>query len=296
MTVTDDAERSATPLSDDESMLVEIQHYGVGLGELYERIWDSLDDIAAIITPVVNRRVEVLLSAVPKGVVWRRMLARILFWSGVAAFVIMLFPGNQGLVALWLLISFAWLVAGYAYNLARKDHETLTAKRRAQLNEVGVVSALETVLERQQQARAHTPSLDSSLPFTPRGAMPAPQPFGVSHQGAEALCAEWMRFYGEADAETTQFTADGGIDVTSLHYIAQVKNYAGTVGVGEIREMAGTALDDGRRALFFTSGSYAAGAVAFADRVSMPLFIYNAEEGTLVAANGFAEGIFSTGL
>ncbi|WP_084486098.1 restriction endonuclease [Humibacter albus] len=71
---------------------------------------------------------------------------------------------------------------------------------------------------------------------------------------------------GEPDATTiTRFSGDGGVDVESTHYIAQVKNYSGTVGVTEMRELGGVASVDGRKPLFFTSGTYSAGAVEFAN-------------------------------
>lgn len=114
---------------------------------------------------------------------------------------------------------------------------------------------------------------------------PEPQPFGVSHEGAEALVAEWMRHLGAVDAEVTRYSGDGGIDVESSQYIAQVKNYAGTVGVADIREMAGVAVVDGRAPLFFTSGTLTAEAASFAEKAEISAFQYNAVEGTLAGLN-----------
>jgi hypothetical protein len=125
---------------------------------------------------------------------------------------------------------------------------------------------------------------------------PAPQPFGVSDAGAEALCAEWMRHLGAPEATVTRLTSDGGIDIESTNYIAQVKNYAGTVGVAEVRELAGVSHDDGRHALFFTSGAYASGAQEFAQRIGMALFRYNAVEGTISDQNRFAADMIAHGL
>lgn len=105
-----------------------------------------------------------------------------------------------------------------------------------------------------------------------------------------------MHYLGEADAEVTRFTGDGGIDVSSNHYLAQVKNYEGTVGVASIRELAGVAAADGRKPLFFTSGAYASGAVEFAERVGMPLFVYDAIEGSLQHANESALSRLRQGL
>lgn len=127
---------------------------------------------------------------------------------------------------------------------------------------------------------------------------PSPQPYGVSHRGAEQLVADWMRHLGAADAEVTRFTGDGGVDVVSAHWIAQVKNLGErtTVPVAQIRELAGVAADDGRRPLFFTSGTYSPGGVAFADRAGMGLFEYHAEGGALRAANAHARAALAQGL
>ena len=70
-------------------------------------------------------------------------------------------------------------------------------------------------------------------------------------------------------------------------YSSKVKNLGEhtTVPVAQIRELAGVAAHDGRLPLFFTSGTYSAGGVAFADRAGMGLFEYRAEGGVLRAAN-----------
>ena len=125
---------------------------------------------------------------------------------------------------------------------------------------------------------------------------PEPQPFGVSPQGAERLVAQWMRSLGDVTADVTQYTSDGGIDVASQDYIAQVKHYTGMVGVGEVRELAGVASTDHRTALFFTSTGYAAGAIEFADRAGVALFVYSAEEGTLRPVNELAAQFYASGL
>ncbi|NTW42576.1 MAG: restriction endonuclease [Cellulomonadaceae bacterium] len=105
-----------------------------------------------------------------------------------------------------------------------------------------------------------------------------------------------MQHLGESDAEVTRFTGDGGIDVGSAHYVAQVKNYAGTVGVAAIRELFGVASAEGRSPAFFTSGTYSADAMSFASRIEMPLFVYDAINGTLAGATPAAQRLLTTGL
>lgn len=114
---------------------------------------------------------------------------------------------------------------------------------------------------------------------------PAPQPYGVSHEGAERLCEAWMRHLGVLDAAVTRITSDGGIDVESAEYVAQVKNYAGSVAVADIRALLGVAVAEGKKALFFTSGEITAEGLAFADRTEIALFRYNAVEGSLAGLN-----------
>ncbi|HEX6956169.1 MAG TPA: restriction endonuclease [Agromyces sp.] len=165
------------------------------------------------------------------------------------------------------------------------------------------VAVLERVVTRIATAAGEAEALRSgrtepAFPLAPAWPRPGPQPYGVSHRGAEQLVADWMRHLGAADAEVTRFTGDGGVDVVSAHWIAQVKNLGErtTVPVAHIRELAGVAADDGRRPLFFTSGTYSPGGVAFADRAGMGLFEYHAEGGALRAANAHARAALAEGL
>lgn len=119
---------------------------------------------------------------------------------------------------------------------------------------------------------------------------PAAQPYGVSHAGAEQLVAAWMRHLGAQGVHVTQQSSDGGIDVVSTSYVAQVKNIAegSAVPVAFIRELAGVALVDQRKAAFFTSGVYSGGGAEFAARATVALFCYDAIRGTLTAMNSHA--------
>ena len=121
---------------------------------------------------------------------------------------------------------------------------------------------------------------------------PAPQPYGVSHEGAETLVRDWMLYLGMPSSEVTRLTGDGGIDVTSVSYVAQVKNYRDFVGVQAIREILGVAVAEEKKPLFFTSGSYTSEALTFATKAKVPLFIYDAAAGTLERVNEAAEDIF----
>lgn len=125
---------------------------------------------------------------------------------------------------------------------------------------------------------------------------PDPMRTGVTPRGAEELVAQWMRHLGEPRATVTAFRGDGGVDVAGERHIAQVKHFAANVGVAPIRELAGVAATDGRSPLFFTSTGYAPGAIEFADRAGVALFVYRAELGDLVGMNGRAKTLMIHGL
>lgn len=124
---------------------------------------------------------------------------------------------------------------------------------------------------------------------------PAPQELGVSHEGAEHLCAQWLSYLGEEDVRVTRANKDGGIDILSTRCVAQVKNYQGSVGVAEIRELVGVAGVDGRFPVFFTSGSYTAAAIEFAEKASVYLFKYDAVRGVLDPRNSLTRRILGGG-
>ncbi|MEC5185889.1 restriction endonuclease Mrr [Cryobacterium sp. MP_3.1] len=110
---------------------------------------------------------------------------------------------------------------------------------------------------------------------------PQPQPYGVSHEGAEMLGRDWLRFLGIGDAETTRASGDGGVDVASASHVAQVKNYSGSVGAEAVRQLAGVAMVEQKRAVFLTSGTYTRESVLFGARAEMALFTYDAPRGHL---------------
>lgn len=130
-----------------------------------------------------------------------------------------------------------------------------------------------------------------------RGPAPEPQPYGVSHEGAEGICAEWMRHLGALDATVTSYSKDGGIDILARisGWAGQVKNYAGSVGVVELREFVGACSLGPWRAVMFTSGEYTLEAQNFADEARIALFRYDVGAATLVAINGSAKKLKTYG-
>lgn len=105
-----------------------------------------------------------------------------------------------------------------------------------------------------------------------------------------------MLHLGAEGAKTTRYVADGGIDVESLEFIAQVKNYTGSVSVKEVREFQGVASLDRRVPLYFTSGTYTAQAREFGEGVGMALFRYEVITGTLKPISAAAHTLLTDGL
>ena len=191
-----------------------------------------------------------------------------------------------------LLLDWAWIASHTKW----RRRVTSRADLRGHLAEVAAGSAMEVIRARRIRTKTTSHEGDVAPKFDAQWPPPFPQPYGVNDAGAEALVGDWMRHLGALDTVVTRVSNDGGIDAYSSRYIAQTKNYTGTVGVAEVRELAGVCAADGRRGLFFTSGVYAVGAIEFADRVGIALFIYDAVRGTLVAANPNAQTILNSGL
>lgn len=170
-----------------------------------------------------------------------------------------------------------------------RQHALVEARRRRQ-NELREQRVAEEArlqsLREQEQVRVEQMERERQARWLSRPApAPDPQPFGVSHEGAEHLTAAWMRHLGVLDAAVTQFTGDGGIDVESSEFIVQFKNFTGSVPVGEVRSLFGVAAADAEKCLLFTSGTITSEGVIFADRVGMALVRYDAVAGSLAGIN-----------
>ena len=115
---------------------------------------------------------------------------------------------------------------------------------------------------------------------------PEPQPFGVSDEGAEHLTAQWLQYLGFEEATVTQYSGDGGIDVETLDYVCQVKNYRDkAVSVTEVRELFGVAASERKRAILFTSSGATTQAIEFADKNGIALIRFDAKAARLEEIN-----------
>lgn len=116
-------------------------------------------------------------------------------------------------------------------------------------------------------------------------------------RAAEFLARDWMRHLGAAEAVETRERRDGGIDVRSRDFVAQVKHLQNEqVGVAAVRQLVGVASAEQRGALFFSSSGYTRDALAFARENEVALFVVRYREGRLVPHGALAQRYLSHGL
>ena len=281
---------------------------GNKIGKLYPDVWVSDEGLrratdAAILPQIVlhkskkQRRADEL-----KGALGSLAVILVMGLSAIALTALpnAVLPLPSDLQALPLSIGIAVAVVAIVIALlanafrnasgaAKSEHATLIQA----LLHAGFDGAREAVHKR--RLREGMPLVSHS---SRNAARPDQLPTGVTPRGAEHLVAQWMRHLGELRAEVTQFQSDGGIDVAGDRYIAQVKNFSGRVGVSPIREIAGVSVTDSLRrgALFFTSIGYSTGAVEYADKAKVALFVYSAERAELFAVNNRARALMAQGL
>ncbi|MEJ6553408.1 restriction endonuclease [Microbacterium esteraromaticum] len=269
--------------------------------EVFARRHDAPSD-----QEIAEQAAVVAARRIPMPSMWDGALWKILLSSSIGIAVVMgiaytaAFDGVGGFTSFAMSTFFVFIlmivpslmIAGGAWGKKPK----LAEAQRADVRQAFVLAANRHLVVRQQEEAARAEAERMERLLSRPSAPPAPQPYGVSPEGAERIVEAWMRHLGALDAEVTRYTADGGIDVASASWIAQVKHHQGVIGVAAIRELAGVAAIDGRSALFFTSTGYAEGAVDFADKAGMGLFVYSAEDGTLAARNDVAELLAKKGL
>lgn len=67
----------------------------------------------------------------------------------------------------------------------------------------------------------------------------------------ELIAESWMKFWGQFDAQVTQYNQDGGLDVVSGDFAAQVKFYADKpVGRPEVQQLYGAAIGENKKPVF----------------------------------------------
>lgn len=294
-------------------------HLGKAAGEGYPRLWDDNATIMASTTGELARRAEKLATRLTpvRYLSWAATVVSAALWLAVIVkgwtvltlviAVVLAWTDTSGSLVAALQQSFRTHSSSYVVFLAflglaivaallsgglRSHFRARSVQTRQELFQIGCAGIGDAV-EARRDAERH---LGRRGPSGQICSAPFAFPAGIDPRGAEFLVAEWIRYLGDPEAVTTQASRDGGVDVVSPRYVAQVKHWAGTVPVTAIRELAGVAAQDGRRPLFFTSGRYTKDAVAFADRSGIPLFIFNPYTGTLQGGNAFGSKLVGTGL
>ena len=276
----------ALNISEAKQLLVDA---GREYGHEYKLFRQNVSKISDDIEDAAKSKLEELDEEQPTGAMLH-LFNILLFLAGLVFLSLAMADG--GFWQVWFWISFFWVI-GVFFAFARSGNK-IDFSKNEELFDAFFDSAANEIEIKRKSIEGSSKKIEQKI--RQRGPKPLPQPYGVSHEGAEALCAAWMRHLGEMDAEFTRVVGDGGIDVQSSRFIGQVKNYAGSVGVASIRELAGVAVVDGRKALFFTSGAYAAGAINFANQSGIALFVYDAVAGSLSSANQLAKQVITSGL
>ncbi|MEV4721255.1 restriction endonuclease [Micromonospora noduli] len=146
-------------------------------------------------------------------------------------------------------------------------------------------------LERRRGSTAILPPMTSiQTGPTVRSGQPGPNQIRT-WQDAEHNAAEWMRYWGYADAAARPGGSDGGIDVQASGAVAQVKYHASAVGRPALQLLYGARGGASHKQLiFFTGSGYTTTAVTYADENDMALFVYSLD-GSMRAMNAIAERI-----
>ncbi|MEY4559081.1 MAG: hypothetical protein RLZ82_96 [Actinomycetota bacterium] len=111
----------------------------------------------------------------------------------------------------------------------------------------------------------------------------------------EHYCRDWLVYLGVRNALVSSKTQDGGADIISDEYVAQVKLYNGPIPVSQIRDLLGTSIDFGKKPIFFASMSYSKGSIEFADRNDIPLIIVDAYNGKITGGNVHGSRLIQSG-
>ncbi len=130
-----------------------------------------------------------------------------------------------------------------------------------------------------------------------QAALRRPQPtFDCTHQEAEVLAARWMKHLGESDASVSQATRDGGADVESGRFVAEVKHQSKPVGPVPVRAIVGVAYSKRKVPVFFSLNGYTRDATEFGREAGALLFEYDPERGTLQGATALSRKAIREGL
>jgi len=221
------------------------------------------------------------------------------------------FTHNVGLAIVWVVLSWGAVIALFkASEAADRKHDPHAVDRSFLWRDLSEV-LMAMYEDRNRKKRIENEEYKRPLPsitpadvskyqrapirWTPAGAQPAPMQTCTDRE-AEHVAKEWMEYLGEPRCRVTQATRDGGVDVSSEHFVAEVKYHAAPVPPNLVRQIFGAATAERKRAVFFALTGYTADAVVFAEKNRIPLFVYDYRMGTLHPKSSTAEQAIKGGL
>ena len=212
-------------------------------------------------------------------------------------------------VVFWVAYIFVWILAGIWSKMHQEAVRRYWAKHDPRHNDRGPLERdlqrlLETAIREawdnstpivtvapQEIAAAPAP-----LPWTPQGERPRASRPSCTDREAEFLARDWMLYLGAGGSKVSSATRDGGMDVVSAQFVAEVKHHASPVPPSLVRQIFGVAAAERKRALFFSLSGYSTAAIEFATQTGIALFVYDYSRGTLSAKSPSATQALTNGL
>lgn len=288
------------------------QEEGRRIGRRLSNIWLSDEELSSVVMQEILPQVRPRSGAIHREAESTAGVAGGLLVLGLLAlallFAVVIYRDAEWMPDALSMLDMRWLwwipiilvalaaLANLQHRTAVKNARTQRQRLREQLFRAAYAGAAEVITARRtRELNARQAQSARTTPGAARGSS-ADGGNVLTPRQAEELAARWMRALGAEEVRVTQFSGDGGVDVTSSKYIAQVKHFAGNVGVAPIRELSGVVRVDGRRGLFFVTNGYAPGAIEFAHRSGIALFTMNHRTGQLMAVNEVAQALQKHGL
>lgn len=213
-------------------------------------------------------------------------------------------------VVFWVAYIFVWILAGIWSKMHQEAVRRYWAKYDPRHNDRGPLERdlqrlLETAIreawdEYQRPIVTVAPQEIAAaprapLPWTPQGERPRPRA-SCTDREAEFLARDWMLYLGAGGSKVSSATRDGGMDVVSAQFVAEVKHHASPVPPSLVRQIFGVAAAERKRALFFSLSGYSTAAIEFATQTGIALFVYDYSRGTLSAKSPSATQALTNGL
>jgi hypothetical protein len=288
--------------------------FGKQLGKEHGKVWEKWTDSKPFVQTIIREAVahagQLAWATYPMGGWWFLnaeiisfyVLAPLGFLTPIAvlAIVAQLDQVPDGILAitLALLVAALWIPMKLL-KLPESANNGKYGKLRNSLAEVMYNAAYNEVHSGRQGSESENPNdwlISVSSMWQPLCPKPSPYQSELEPSEAETYVQSWMLFLGASGAKVTQYSQDGGIDVESDYWVAQVKHYIDSVSVQPVREILGVATSRGKRACFFTKTGYTKEAVRFAEENEIPLFQYESATAELVPWSSSAAGVLETGL